>query len=61
MTSKLAPKARKNNLIVKEVSNEVLIYDENNHQALSRAAPSDFDFCRVDHATTNSRAAMDAA
>src|SRR5258708_242168 len=33
MTSKLAPKARKNKLIVKELSNEVLIYDENNHQA----------------------------
>jgi hypothetical protein len=29
----LAPRARKNRLIVKELANEVLIYDENNHQA----------------------------
>src|SRR6266404_4163991 len=29
----LAPKARKHKLIVKELANEILIYDENNHQA----------------------------
>lgn len=30
----LAPKARKNKLIVKELADEVLVYDENNHNAL---------------------------
>src|SRR6266436_6785424 len=47
MTSKLAPNARKNNLIVKEVSNEVLIYDENNHQAhcLNETAALVWKFC----------------
>jgi hypothetical protein len=47
MTSKLAPKARKNKLIVKELSNEVLIYDENNHQAhcLNETAALVWKFC----------------
>jgi len=47
MTRKLAPKARKNNLIVKEISNEVLIYDENNHQAhcLNETAALVWKFC----------------
>jgi hypothetical protein len=47
VTSKLAPKARKNKLIVKELSNEVLIYDENNHQAhcLSETAALVWKFC----------------
>jgi Coenzyme PQQ synthesis protein D (PqqD) len=34
MKRKLAPKARKENLIVKELADEVLVYDENNHNAL---------------------------
>src|ERR1700686_4261480 len=47
MTSKLAPKARKNKLIVKELSNEVLVYDENNHKAhcLNETAALVWKFC----------------
>ncbi len=49
MTSKdqLAPKARKNKLIVKELPGEVLIYDENNHQAhcLNETAALVWKFC----------------
>jgi hypothetical protein len=47
MTSRLAPKARKSKLIVKELSNEVLIYDENNHQAhcLNETAALVWKFC----------------
>jgi hypothetical protein len=33
MNRQLAPKARKNKLIVKELENEVLVYDENNFKA----------------------------
>jgi hypothetical protein len=49
MTSKdqLAPKARKNKLVVKELPGEVLVYDENNHQAhcLNETAALVWKFC----------------
>jgi hypothetical protein len=48
MTSnQLAPKARKNKLIVKELRGEVLIYDEDNHKAhcLNETAALVWKFC----------------
>jgi hypothetical protein len=46
-TDQLAPKARKNKLIVKELPGEVLVYDENNHQAhcLNETAALVWKFC----------------
>ncbi len=43
----LAPKARKNKLIVKELPGEVLVYDENNHKAhcLNETAAMVWKFC----------------
>src|SRR5258707_13469469 len=43
----LAPKARKNKLIVKELPGEVLVYDENNHKAhcLNETAALVWKFC----------------
>ena len=47
MTRKLAPKARKHKLIVKELQGEVLVYDENNHKAhcLNQTAALVWKFC----------------
>ena len=47
MNRKLAPKARKENLIVKELADEVLVYDENNHNALclNQTAALVWKFC----------------
>ncbi|MDX6288278.1 MAG: hypothetical protein QOH42_77 [Blastocatellia bacterium] len=45
--NQLAPKARKNKLIVKELPGEVLIYDEDNHKAhcLNETAALVWKFC----------------
>jgi hypothetical protein len=47
MNSRFAPRARQNKLIVKELENEVLVYDENNYKAhcLNKTSVLVWKFC----------------